>query len=663
MPRPRLRTAMAVGAACLTAGSMVAAVVSASASAAPSAATASAVSAAAAPGQADWTLMIYDVADTMNIADEMIRNLAELAALPDMPNVHVVALVDLPEKGDPGYPHSTLPGVAPFTTAKLLVLGDHKWNEVRDLGEVSMGRPDVLAGFIEEAAGRFPADKYGLVLSDHGSGVAGGYYDTGPPGEAHLTIEAMREGILSGLQAAGIDRLDLIDHDACLMSNYETASALAPLAKAMSGSEEVTFGDSTLSVAAVQALGQDVSGAEWGRINNEAYGQYADGSPQGWGTFTAAAVVDGDAMSRLDAAVQSFADAASAHMAEIAPEVGRARSAALEFVKGLDPSVGSQDLVDLGDFMRHLQDVPDDVAVARDAVVAALDRAVETQVTRQATQQATGLNVYFPKFTTFAQQYVDYHIAPPGWEEFVSSYLQATGAATGQSDSSAHFTSPDATILQQAPDGVLIAGQLGDGQSANVTGTETQVFTSLGGRRALAIDLPGYLDAGGQDQVQGAWSYQVTSIGNGGGGRGMPVSSIFQAQSGGLIGSFYASYTSAEGVTMDVQFRLLLSSAGDVQGVTVAQAGTDGSAAVTLDGGRLTPYYIVPGQQGFDLQASDRSVPVTNTFRISFPSLRPGTSFDVGVVVSDVAGGADGAFVSTTVQGGGGQGHSALLVR
>jgi hypothetical protein len=622
-----------------------------------------AASAAADDTGADWTLMIDDVADTVNIADEMIRNLAAFAALPPMPNVNVVALVDLPERSDPGYPRATLPGVAPFTTAKLLVLGDNKWNEVRDLGEVSMGRPSLLSGFIEEAADRFPADKYGLVLSDHGSGVAGGYYDTGPPGQAHLSIAAMREGILSGLQAAGVDRFEVIDHDACLMSNYEVASALAPFAKAMSGSEEVTFGDATLSTDAILALGQDVSGAEWGRINNEAYGRYADGGPQGWGNFTAASVVDGDAMARLDAAVQSFADAASAHMAQIAPEVGRARTAALEFVKGLDPEVGPQDLVDLGDFLRHLQDVPDDVAVARDAVFAALDQAVETQVTRQATQQATGLSVYFPKFTTFAQQYVDQHIGPPGWEEFVSSYLAQTGAATGQQDRSAHFTTPNATILEQGPDGILVAGQLGDGQSANVTGAETQVFTSIAGRQTLVIDLPGYLDAGGRDQVQGAWSYQVTAIGNGGGGRGLPVSSIYQAQSGGLIGTFYASYTSAEGQTTDVQFRLLLSSQGEIQGVTVSEAGTGGSAPVTLDGGRLTPYYIVPTDQGFDLEPADQSVQVTDNFQISFPGLKQGTPFQMGVVVTDVAGGVDGAFTTSTVQGGGSQGRSSLKVQ
>jgi hypothetical protein len=126
MTRGRVVAALLAGAACLT----TAAVLATSASAAPRVTA----SAAAADGTADWTLMIYDVADTENIADEMVRNLAAFAQLPEMSNVNVVALVDLPEQNEPDYPRSALPGVAPFTTAKLLVLGDHKWNEVRDLG-------------------------------------------------------------------------------------------------------------------------------------------------------------------------------------------------------------------------------------------------------------------------------------------------------------------------------------------------------------------------------------------------------------------------------------------------------------------------------------------------------------------------------------------------
>ncbi len=651
--------AVLAAAACLTAVGVVG--VAATASSAP---RTMAVSASVpADDIADWTLMIYDVADTTNIADDMIRNLAAFAALPEMPNVNVVALVDLPEQSESDYPSATLPGIAPFTTAKLLVLDQNKWNEVRDLGEVSMGRPDVLAGFIEEAADEFPATKYGLVLSDHGSGFGGGYFDATEP-KSHLSIAGMRDGILTGMQSAGIDKFELIGHDACLMANYEASSALGPLTEYLSASEEVTFGAATLSNEAFQSLGQDVDGDEWGRINNESYAAYADRNSQGWGNFTATAVIDGDQMATLDAALQSFADAASAHMSEIAPEVGRARAAALEFVKGVDPGAGAYDLVDLGDFLRHLQDVPDDVAVARDAVFAALDRAVVSQVTRQATQQATGLNVYFPKDTTFADRYVESHLAPPAWEEFVASYVRASSGATGDEDQSAHFVNPTATILEQGPDGILIAGQLGAGEADNVTSTDTQVFTSLGGGEALAIDLPAYLNAGAEGQVQGTWSYQVTAIGNGRGPDAVPVSSIYQGQSGGLIGTFYAAYLPPTGDPVDVQFRLLLGSDGKIQGVTISEAGSGGSAPVELDvGGTLTPYYIVPGNDGFTLQPADQAVPVTDAFRISFPRLPAETPFDMAVVVGDLAGNYDGAGVSSQVQGGGGQGRGSLRLR
>ena len=57
--------------------------------------------------------MIYDVADTSNIANDMIANLAAFTELPAMDNVNVVAMVDLPEQSDPGYPQATLPGIAP----------------------------------------------------------------------------------------------------------------------------------------------------------------------------------------------------------------------------------------------------------------------------------------------------------------------------------------------------------------------------------------------------------------------------------------------------------------------------------------------------------------------------------------------------------------------
>ena len=169
----------------------------------------------------------------------MVREPQPARRAADADNVNVVVLAGPARAQRPGAPTSTLPGLGQFTTAKLLQLDGNRFNEIRDLGEISMGRPDALANFIEEAAGRFPADKYALTLFDHGAGAQGGYYDTGPPGAVALSVPDIRAGMQAGMARAGIDRFDLLFHAACLMSNYETASALAPLAETMAGSEEL----------------------------------------------------------------------------------------------------------------------------------------------------------------------------------------------------------------------------------------------------------------------------------------------------------------------------------------------------------------------------------------------------------------------------------------
>ena len=121
-----------------------------------------------------------------------------------------------------------------------MVLEGGRWNEIRDLGEKSLGRPDVLASFIEEAADRFPARKYGLTLFDHGARLRRAATSTPARRTADgLSISEIRAGMAAGLQAAGIPRFDLLYHAACLMSSYETVSALAPVARVMAGSEEI----------------------------------------------------------------------------------------------------------------------------------------------------------------------------------------------------------------------------------------------------------------------------------------------------------------------------------------------------------------------------------------------------------------------------------------
>jgi hypothetical protein len=605
---------------------------------------------------ADWTMMVYAVGDTMSVPQLMVENLNEVAQLPDRANVNIVVLLDLPETTDKDAPTTPVAGLGDFSTAKLLVLQNHQYHEVRDLGEVSMGRPDTLASFVAEAADRFPAKHYGFTFFDHGGGNTGGYVDTGPPGTQALTVPLMRQGLISGMQQAGINRFDVIDQAACLMANYETVSALAPLGKWLAGSEEIMI-DHPLAPASFPPMGEGGDGEAVANAFVQGYVDLLDDiatSPggQAYRDLVAMSVVDGDAVPGLDAAMQSFSQAAIAHMDEITTSVARARAQALEFITGFPGEEGqSADLIDLGDFMKHLTDVPDDVAVARDAVSAAVDRAVTAQATGQGTQQATGLNVYLPANPRFVEDSVlSDGTEPQGWAQFVEAFVRSASSSQGGSGQGVQFVSDQAQVLQADASGIKIAGQLTDGTRANATGADTYVFTDFGGQQqALGIILPAYLDAGGPGQVQGVWDYALTALTDG--KKVAPATTQYQAQSGGLLGIFFAQYTAPDGAVSDVGVRELLSSQGEIQSVSLVDAASGSAAGVSLDlGGRLTPYVFTASSGGYQPTLSNQSVKVTNDLAVGFEKLPKRTRFNMGLVVQDAAGTTATAFTSGQVQ-------------
>src|SRR5690606_34710951 len=88
---------------------------------------------------------------------------------------------------------------------------------------------------------QFPADKYALIVSDHGASWPGIGGDESHD-EDHLTLAEIADGIAAGLDAVGLDRLDLLGFDACLMATHEVAVAMAPVAERLLASQELEPG-------------------------------------------------------------------------------------------------------------------------------------------------------------------------------------------------------------------------------------------------------------------------------------------------------------------------------------------------------------------------------------------------------------------------------------
>ena len=109
---------------------------------------------------------------------------------------------------------------------------------VENAGTGSMVDPDTLTSFIEWGVENFEANRYGLIMWDHGTGSVGGYgYDEKYPNLGSMDLAEIDEALTNADVA-----FDFIGFDACLMANTETALMLAEHADYLIASEETEPG-------------------------------------------------------------------------------------------------------------------------------------------------------------------------------------------------------------------------------------------------------------------------------------------------------------------------------------------------------------------------------------------------------------------------------------
>ena len=173
----------------------------------------------------EWTVMVYLCAD--NNLDELgLDNLQEMADAGSTANRSIVALLDRFN--------------APATE---YVIEGRKAVVLRERGELNMGDPAVLTGFVQDTIARYPAQHYALILFNHGTGWRnrsdgwrGIAYDDSS-GD-HLSTAELQTVTADIARHLGRN-LDLLGFDACLMQMIEVAYAVRQSVDHVVGSEEL----------------------------------------------------------------------------------------------------------------------------------------------------------------------------------------------------------------------------------------------------------------------------------------------------------------------------------------------------------------------------------------------------------------------------------------
>jgi len=191
----------------------------------------------------EWTVMIYLDADN-NLESAGINDINEMEMVGSSSKVNIVVQADRIPNYDNSNDNWT-------TTRRYYIMQDNDPflinSQFNDLGELNMGDPQTLVDFASWAVTEYPAEKYLLVIWNHGGGFRSPAYSKGiaqddTSGKDIITMPDL-EYALSAISVQMGKNIDIVGMDACLMAMTEVAYQIKDCADILVTSEENEPGD------------------------------------------------------------------------------------------------------------------------------------------------------------------------------------------------------------------------------------------------------------------------------------------------------------------------------------------------------------------------------------------------------------------------------------
>lgn len=340
---------------------------------------------------ADWTILVYLNGDN-DIEANALEDLNEMELVGSTDRVQVVVQLDRSTRYDRSDGDWT-------GARRYRVIQDADMSHIAtpygdELGRVDSGAPDTVVAFVEWAVARYPAERYALILWDHGwgwdrKGAADGTKGVSLDEDTGNDI-SVAQGELAAMLADTVTltdgRLEVVGFDACLMGSWEVAHATAPYARVFAASQATEGLDGWAWDAFLREVvaQPDVAPAQLADLVAQTYiAESESGS-----TFS---VVDLEALGQLDVAIDALAGAALA--SGDATTVVDIASHAQDFEWGY----GSDRDLGHAASMWVTAEVAPEVQRAAHGVLTAYDAAVLSSYTfGYGVDDATGLSIYAP---------------------------------------------------------------------------------------------------------------------------------------------------------------------------------------------------------------------------------------------------------------------------
>lgn len=408
---------------------------------------------------AAWTVMVY-MAGNNSLSDAADDDLREMRAVGSTEQVNVCAFVKQ---------------AGPAGARRMVVQREGAGEQVEELGDIDSGDPQTVVDFVTWAHEKAPAERYALVLWNHGGGwrpgdlqqiyshVHGEQAAKSRDGRSEMNVRA-GQGVGRALFTTTVRKIlelptraareicaddgsghsldtielgsvcqavqemlgtpiELLGMDACLMSNLEVAYQVRGSVRHIVGSEDLEPGAGWPYREVLEAVNAEpaVDGAGFGRIVVDCYVKSYAHEKGAWPVTQAVVCTDG--VEGISDAIDEFAGALRSDLAQSWPAVMTAQARAVRF---------EFDLLDLATLCRGLEaaEVPAPIKTAAGRVRSGL--ATDGYVLSEGhlgdeVEGCQGVSAYLPPPTKpVSPYYKDLEFAKRHhWDELLKDYTRA----------------------------------------------------------------------------------------------------------------------------------------------------------------------------------------------------------------------------------------------
>jgi hypothetical protein len=374
---------------------------------------------ARAPPPKKWTFMVYLDAD-VNLDSYAWLDIQEMEAVGSTADVNIVVLLDRWYK------------MCGFNGTEIYYVhqgwSERVWGDKTNEYELNMGDPATLSFFIGYAATNYPADKYALVLWDHGGNWRGICWDETTPNRDYLNMTELETAL-----AASPVTIDVLGTDACLMASTEVTYTISLSSKVdvMVASEDYVPGYGYPYDMMLEEL---VANPDWDAsdFGESMVDEYIASYARTGNSYATLAAIDLSYIPTLVDDIKALATELTANIEEYVDTITEAKSSADRYWFG---AYHQGAYIDLRDFVEKLGSLAPDLQALTDQIISDWSNVVLSAKCCDGPhiRAGAGLTIYFPRnrnlyytpdryllsVTEFAQY--------TGWLDFLKLYFEEYG--------------------------------------------------------------------------------------------------------------------------------------------------------------------------------------------------------------------------------------------